>query len=51
MAVDPSHRYSNEAEKDNQDILYDFKLKKHVYRSEVEHATSIKKGFPQSLYE
>ena len=28
MAVDPYHRYSNEAERDNQDIYNDFKLKK-----------------------
>ena len=28
MAVDPSHRYSNKSEKDNEDIYDDFKLKK-----------------------
>ena len=28
MAVDPYHRYSNEAERANEDIYDDFKLKK-----------------------
>ena len=28
MAADPYHRYSNEAKRANQDIYYDFKLKK-----------------------
>ena len=28
MAVDPYHRYSNEAERDNKEIYDDFKLKK-----------------------
>ena len=32
MTVDPQHRYSNEAEKGNQDIYDDFKLRLSRYR-------------------
>ena len=33
MAVDPSHRYSNETERANWDIYDDFKLKKNKFVS------------------